>query len=334
MSSKKTKILVIRLSSIGDIVLTSPVVRCLKEQVPNAEIHVLTKEQYQSLYNSNPSVDQLYTWESEEANKFVNLKQANYDFVVDLHKNLRTIRLKSILRTKSAAFPKLNVQKWILVNFKKDYLPDIHIVDRYFDAVKSLGVKNDQKGLDFFIQIDEEKFKNKFEVTGKYIVVAIGAKFATKRMPPEKLSEILADLPLPVVLIGGGEDGEIGEKIKELLPNQGIINTCGELNIHESAQVTKDAALMITHDTGMMHIASAFELPIVSIWGNTVPEFGMYPYRPQAPQSYSIHEVLGLSCRPCSKIGFDTCPKGHFKCMMDQDIPAIRQQILKFIEGI
>ncbi|MBW7868348.1 MAG: glycosyltransferase family 9 protein [Brumimicrobium sp.] len=327
------KILIIRLSSIGDIVLISPIIRCVKQQLKDAEVHVLTKGQYQTLYNTNPYVSKIYTWEEENATSFAGLKAENYDFVVDLHKNIRTSKVKTILHKKGKSFPKLNFQKWLLVNFKKDILPNIHIVDRYFEAVKPLGVTNDQKGLDFFIQMDEEAFKKKFTFTDKYIVVAVGAKFATKRMPPKKLSEVLDGLPLPIVLIGGKEDQDSAQQIVELLPNQKITNTCGLLSFQESAQVIKDAQVIVTHDTGMMHIASAFELPIVSIWGNTVPAFGMYPYRPQAPNSYSIHEVLGLDCRPCSKIGFDTCPKGHFNCMMLQDTVAIQKRILQFLKN-
>jgi len=329
-----TKILVIRFSSIGDIVLTSPVIRCIKEQLPEAELHVLTKIQYSNLYTSNPHVDYVHEWGEDNKIVLSDLKLASFDYVVDLHKNLRTSKIKSHLRKKSFSFPKLNLQKWLYVNFKWNLMPDVHIVDRYFEAVKSLGVKNDRKGLDFRIQIDIVSFFKRFPPDQKYVAVAIGAQFATKRMPAEKMSEVLNNIKLPIVIVGGPDDREEGEKIKRLLPHQNINNTCGAFTIHESAQVVKDAQLLITNDTGMMHIAAAFDLPIVSIWGNTVPDFGMYPYRPQSLDSYSIHEVKNLSCRPCSKIGFAKCPKGHFKCMMDQDVVEIKAQIEKFLREL
>lgn len=328
-----TKILVIRFSSIGDIVLTSPVLRCIKNQMDDVELHVLTKKEYSSLYSTNPHVDYVHEWGEENNIVLSDLKKASFDYVIDLHKNLRTAKIKSQLRKESFSFPKLNVQKWLYVNFKWNLMPEVHIVDRYFDAVKSLGVKNDQKGLEFRVKIDLKSFFKRFPMEDEYLAVAIGAQFATKIMPAEQMSEVLRDISLPIVLVGGPDDREEGEKMKENLPQQNINNTCGGLSIHESAQVIKDAQLLITNDTGMMHIAAAFELPIVSIWGNTVPEFGMYPYRPQAPNSYSIHEVKGLSCRPCSKIGFDNCPKGHFKCMVDQDIEGIKAQIEEFLKG-
>ncbi len=327
-----TKILVIRFSSIGDIVLTSPILRCIKAQMNHVELHVLTKKEYIDLYVPNPNVNKVHAWGENDKEVLLRLKNIGFDYVIDLHKNLRTARVRSYLSKKTYTFPKLNVQKWLMVNFKWNLLPNIHIVDRYFKAVEPLGVKNDKKGLDFYIKIDLKTFKKRFNTGGKYIVVAIGGKFATKKMPSEKLSEILVEMPLPIVLIGGEEDREEGQKIKAYLPKQNIQNTCGEFSIQESAQAIMEAEVLITHDTGMMHIGSAFDVPIVSIWGSTIPEFGMYPYRPQAPDSYSIHEVKGLSCRPCSKLGYDKCPKGHFKCMMNQDIPAIREQILQFIK--
>ncbi|PWH85232.1 glycosyltransferase family 9 protein [Brumimicrobium oceani] len=328
-----TKILVIRFSSIGDIVLTSPVLRCIKEQLPNVELHVLTKKQFSDLYATSPHVDFVHEWGEENHLVLADLKVADFDYVIDLHKNLRTSKIKSALRKESFSFPKLNVQKWLYVNFKWNLMPGIHIVDRYFEAVKPLGVKNDEKGIDFRIKIDFISFSKRFPGQEKYIAVAIGAQFATKRMPAEKMVEVLADIPMPIVIVGGPGDREEADKIKKLLPNKNINNTCGGLSIHESAQVVKDAQLLITNDTGMMHIAAAFDLPIVSIWGNTTPELGMYPYRPQAPNSYSIHQVKNLKCRPCSKIGFAKCPKGHFKCMMDQDVAEIKAQIEKFLKG-
>lgn len=327
-----TKILVIRFSSIGDIVLTSPVLRCIKEQLSNVELHVLTKKQYASLYATNPNVDYLHEWGEENEIVLSDLKMAAFDYVIDLHKNLRTSKIKSQLRRESYSFPKLNIQKWLYVNFKWNRMPDVHIVDRYFEAVKPLGVENDGKGLDFRVKIDFMSFAKRFPGKEKYIAVAIGAQFATKKMPTEKMVEVLKNFPLNIVLIGGANDREEGEEIRKLLPEQNINNTCGALSIHESAQVIKDSEVLITNDTGMMHIGAAFETPIVSIWGNTVPDFGMYPYRPNAPDSYSIHEVKGLSCRPCSKIGFAKCPKGHFKCMMNQDVEGIRKQVERFMK--
>ncbi|MDX1651390.1 MAG: glycosyltransferase family 9 protein [Brumimicrobium sp.] len=326
-----TKILVIRFSSIGDIVLTSPVLRGIKTQLNSVELHVLTKYQYAILFNSNPHVDKIHTWGKENKEVIENLKNENFDYVIDLHKNIRTAKIKNHLKSKSYSFPKLNVEKWTYVNFKWNLLPDVHIVDRYFEAVKNLGVKNDQQGLDYFIpENDQINLIENFQ-TDKIIAVALGAQFATKRLPSEKLSSILSGSILPVVLLGGAEDQEIGEEIINRAENTTFFNMCGKLNLNQSASVVRQAKVLLTHDTGLMHIASAFDTPIVSVWGNTVPEFGMYPYKPGNKGNYSIHEVKGLSCRPCSKIGFQKCPKKHFKCMVDQDVEAIKKAINNYV---
>jgi len=111
-------------------------------------------------------------------------------------------------------------------------------------------------------------------------------------------------------LLGGKEDFDNGERVLIELQNS-ILNTCGKLNLNQSASLLKKASYVFSHDTGLMHIAAAFRKEVFSIWGNTIPAFGMYPYRTK----YHSLENTQINCRPCSKIGFDKCPKGHFKCM-------------------
>lgn len=317
-----TKILVIRFSSIGDIVLTTPVIRCLKAQLDNAELHVVTKSQYSVLFESNPNVDKLYKWDEDNKTVIKHLKSEQYNYVIDLHHNIRTKKLKSILKSEAYSFPKLNIQKWLYVNFKWNKMPNVHIVDRYFEAVKSLGVKNDLQGLDYFIpKKDEVDLSGQFG-TKEIVSVAIGAQFATKKLPVPKLVEILSQIKKQVVLLGGKDDYEVGEEIVALSESK-VINACGSLNLNQSASVVQQSMVLLTHDTGLMHIAAAFTKPIVSVWGNTVPAFGMYPYKPQNESLFSIHEVKELSCRPCSKIGFQKCPKKHFNCMNHQSVTEI-----------
>ncbi len=318
------KILVVRFSSIGDIVLTSPVVRCIKQQIPNAELHYLTKKAFESIVSNNPYVDKTFTIEKSVDEVLQQLKEEQYDFLVDLHNNIRTFSLKRKLKVKNAAFPKLHVPKWLLVNFKVQMKADLHVVDRYFEAVKPLNVQNDGFPCAFFTASEDDTKYLDFSLKGQeYITFAIGAQYATKRLPVHKMIEIVQRLQQPVALLGGAMDQETGDMICAALPSQQIINTCGKLTLRESAGMVKNAAVLLTHDTGLMHIASAFEIPIVSVWGNTVPAFGMYPYFPRKKDGFSIHEVKDLPCRPCSKIGFQSCPKKHFKCMELQNIVEI-----------
>jgi ADP-heptose:LPS heptosyltransferase len=306
------KILVVRFSSIGDIVLTTPVVRMLKKQL-NAQVHYLTKSSYVSLLKNNPYIDSVYQIDNSISEVIADLKKEKYDYVIDLHSNLRTQILKFRLGMPAKSFNKLNMEKFMLTNFKLDKMPKIHIVDRYLETVKHLGVKNDNQGLDFFLSANDKMDISIFPKN--YIVFVIGGQHATKILPNEKIISIIKKVNKPVLLIGGPEDGYRGEEIAKACNK--VVNTCGKYSILHSASLVQQATMVITHDTGMMHIAAAFNKKIYSVWGNTVPEFGMYPYL-ESEQSKRI-EVKGLNCRPCSKIGYDKCPKGHFKCMQEID---------------
>ncbi len=312
------KILVIRFSSIGDIVLTTPVIRCLKDQ-SNAEIHFLTKEVFSGIVSNNPNISKVITIKSKVSEAREKLLAENYDFVVDLHHNLRSAQVKRLLKKPSASFPKLNVKKWLLVNAHINRLPKIHIVDRYFETVKPLGVKNDGKGLDYFIpEKDEVNLASLPESHNKnFIAFTTGAKFGTKQLPVEKMISIVHLLRRPIILLGGKEDFDRAEKIRSEC-GELVFNACGKYNLNQSASLVRQSDFVIAHDTGLMHIASAFHKKIFSVWGNTVPDFGMTPYQPG--EGSKIIEVKNLSCRPCSKIGFAKCPKGHFKCMNDIDV--------------
>lgn len=322
------KILVIRFSSIGDIVLTTPILRCLRKRFPNAEIHYLTKRGFHSQLAANPHINKFHLLDKSLKEVIDDLQKENYDMVVDLHKNVRTLRVKQALNVpQTFTFHKLNFEKWLKVNLKIDMLPEKHIVDRYFEALASVGVENDGQGLDYYIWDKEVYEYVQNLVNTSYIAFAIGANYATKRLPEDKIIEICRDLNQKIFVLGGKAEEEMGEKLNQLFPAK-IVNLCGKLTINESALVVKHAKKVITHDTGMMHIAAAFKKPILSIWGNTVPAFGMYPYygarnHMQAEKQCFIFEVDGLPCRPCSKLGYDKCPREHFKCMNAQNIDKI-----------
>jgi len=324
------KILIIRFSSIGDIVLTSAITRCVKQQVKDAEVHYITKKQFSSIVQCNPYVDKIYSIDATVSEVSKELKKENYDFVVDLHHNLRSAQVKSLLRKKSKSFHKLNIEKWLMVNLRINKLPNAHIVDRYFETVKPLGVVNDGKGLDYFVpKKDEVGLKTlPAEFQNGYIGFVIGAKFATKQLPKEKIVSLCKKLNQPIILLGGKEDAEKGNLICESVAKN-IYNACGKYNLHQSASLVKQAKKIITHDTGLMHIASAFKKEIISIWGNTIPEFGMYPYFGKSQVSNLKSQISNLSCRPCSKLGFSKCPKKHFKCMNEIN----EEEIERFINS-
>lgn len=318
------KFLIIRFSSIGDMVLTTPVVRCLKTQLPDAKVHYLAKKQFLPVLEANPYVDKIYTIEKKVKEVLADLKEEDYDHIIDLHKNFRSKEVLLNLRKPSSSFNKINFKKWLTVNLKVNQLPNVHIVDRYFQAVEKLGVKNDNKGLDYFIpeneKVDLKTLPGLFQ--NGYIGWVIGGKHNTKIYPEEKVIELCKKMNKPVILLGGPEDAEKGERIQNAVGKQ-IFNSCGKYKLNQSASLVEQAEKIFTNDTGLMHIAAAFKKEIYSFWGNTIPEFGMYPYLPGEYSKSHILEVKNLKCRPCSKIGFEKCPKGHFDCMNKIDTSEI-----------
>ncbi len=322
------KILVIRFSSIGDIVLTSPIIRCLKQQIPDSEIHFLTKENFSNLVLNNIYIDRVHIFKTSLNEVISTLKAEKYDLIIDLHKNIRSLYIKFILGVKSYSFRKLNFKKWILVNFKINILPDIHIVDRYFETTKKLNIVNDYKGIDYFISEYEQVGINSLPINfhSGFAILVIGGKHFTKQIPDNILNELCKTTKIPLLLLGGKEDWEKAENIRKSADNRDIFNACGIYNINQSASLIEKSKLIITSDTGLMHIASAFNIKIISVWGNTVPAFGMYPYLPKEKKS-EIIQVKGLNCRPCSKIGFEKCPKKHFNCMKKIDISLLNKHL-------
>lgn len=311
------KILILRFSSIGDIVLTTPVIRCLKKQLIGVEIHFLTRRSFQSVLENNPYIDALHLFDENVSEVIPDLKKGSFDLIIDLHHNARTLKIKTALGKKSFSFDKLNLEKWLLVNLKINRLPNVHIVDRYLKTVESLGVKNDLAGLDYFITEKDEAFLKTLPPShSSYIAWVVGAKHFTKQLPLEKMISIGKKISEPIVLLGGKEDVLKSTQLKQALGEK-VIDLCGKISLNESAAIIKHAKKVLTHDTGLMHIAAAYKKEIVSYWGNTIPEFGMYPYLPGNEYLSTIVEVKNLSCRPCSKIGFSKCPKGHFRCMKE-----------------
>lgn len=311
-----TKFLILRFSSIGDIVLTTPVMRCLKEQYPDAEVHYATKKSFKTLVENNPYIDKFHLLDDNLNDLIKSLQSEKFDYVIDLHHNLRTRIIKVRLGKKAFTFDKLNFQKWVLVKFKKNLMPDVHIVDRYMKTLKSLNITNDNKGLDYFIPERDEMPMSWLPENFRrgYAVYAIGGQHETKKMPFPKMVELCNTIKLPLVLIGGKEDSEMAERLVSQYEGvKHVLNLCGKCNLNQSASIINSSLMVYTHDTGMMHVAAALKKKTIALWGNTVPEFGMYPYQTE----FISIENKDLACRPCSKIGHKECPLGHFKCMND-----------------
>ena len=318
--------LLIRFSSIGDIVLTTPVARLLKETFPDCKITFLTKKQFTFLLSDNPNIDKVLALDEDLKTTIASLKDMHFDYLIDLHHNLRTSRIKSALSIPDFTVDKLNVKKWLYVNFKLNYLPKRHIVDRYLDTLSVFDIENDKQGLDYFIPEKDIYSVHQHYPDFKlpYVVFVVGATYYTKQIPQSLAVDIMNKANCPFVLLGGPDDVEKSKEIEKELKVP-FVNLCGQINLNQSASVIEQSKLVVSSDTGLMHIASAFHKTIISIWGNTVPEFGMTPYLPTSDSR--IFENTDLKCRPCSKIGFDKCPKKHFKCMNELKPESIAQYI-------
>ena len=298
----------------------------MKKQVPDAEIHYLTKKEYKSLLSSNPYIDKLHIFEGKLSETISLLKKEKFDYIIDLHHNLRSLLIKLFLFRPSFSFNKINFLKWLIVHLRIDLLPEIHIVDRYLRTLRKFGVQNDNEGLDFFIPEKDIVKMTELpeELKSGYVVFSAGAKHFTKQIPAEKMVEICNKLKQAVIILGGKEDFGKAEIVRQNSTSY-IYNGCGKFSINQSASLIQQAKAVITSDTGLMHISAAFHKIIISIWGNTIPEFGMSPYLPD--KASRMFEVEGLPCRPCSKIGFQECPKKHFDCMKKQNSAEIAEYL-------
>ncbi|MVN22298.1 glycosyl transferase [Mucilaginibacter sp. HMF7410] len=321
---KKTlKILVIRLSSMGDIIYTTPVVRCLKLQLVDAEIHFLTKPAFKYIYEGNPYVDKLLLLQKNLSDTIYQIKAEKYDYLIDLHNNLRTSLIKFKTGIPASTFKKQPLQKWLYLKWKWKFISDKHLVDRYLETVAFLGIKNDGQPINYYLK-RQYKLPDLLPASHlpNYVVFIIGATHFTKRMPNEKVAQICNDINFPVVLLGGDDVKINGDEIASFTGKK-IYNACGTLTLDQSVFLLTQAHKIIGFDTGLTHIAEAFDKPVASVWGSTAPELvGVWPYQKKDA------EVIGvdLYCRPCSKFGLEKCPLGHFKCM--KDIP--NQQLINF----
>jgi len=324
------KILVIRLSSIGDIVLTTPLLRSLKVAWPDARIDYCTKAPFVSLLAENPRLSALYTLEAPPTGA--------YDLVVDLQNNLRSHAIVRSLRSQHVVhYRKANWKKWLLVQCKINlYGPYWSVVDRYRDALKEFALSADSLGCELYPSFSERAFASTFfDGNQKTLALCFGAKHFTKRYPPHSfaalLTLLLSEMPLQVLLLGGKEDAPQALEIMAALPEvlrPMVLNLAGSCSLMQSAAILERSDGVLCNDTGLMHIASAFGKKLFLLFGSSSAFFGFLPC--QAP--YDLFEVEGLRCRPCSHIGRDRCPKGHFRCMLDLSQSVIARKILDHLK--
>jgi lipopolysaccharide heptosyltransferase II len=327
MKSSHLKILIIRLSSIGDILLTTPFIRATRHRFQTAQIDYIVKNQFQELLVNNPHINNLILFDSNDNTNEMKrirelIRRTEYDYIFDLHNNLRSNYFQRGIKTNHKyRIQKNKFRQLMLVKFKKNLYKNIlSIPERYLATGRSVEIKDDGRGLeiywDDYFQKKTERKLAEFGLSNKdkYIAVSPGAGFYTKRYPIEYYRELLKRItgnrPLKIAITGSEAERELADKLADL---PGAVNLAGKLSLLETAVCLSRAVSLLSNDSGLMHMASAVNTPVLAIFGSTVKELGFCPFRVKA----RVVENENLYCRPCSHIGRNECPEKHFRCMMD-----------------
>ena len=319
------KTLIIRLSSLGDILLTTPVLRSIKKQYPHLEIDFILKKEFIDAVKFNPNISNVFSYDKKGNNQkiFDELIDRNYDLIIDLQNNNRSAGIVQSLSRPVAKFHKPNLKKFLLVNFKINLFKEIiSIPERYAHSFQEL--KLDDNGLELFIP---NKIEAQIPKNEKQIGFCPGSKHFTKMWPAEYFIELGNKLTAEgekIILLGGKDDWNICDEISSEIKYS--INLSGDDNLLQIAANMKNCKYIICNDSGLMHTACAANVPVVSIFGSTVKEFGFFPYNSRS----LVLENNSLSCRPCSHIGRKSCPKKHFKCMKDLTPSLVYDNIQNF----
>jgi len=304
----------------------------VKQQLPDTEIHFVTKKSFAMVTAENPYIDKFFYLDDDLDGLITLFKNERYDHIVDLHNNFRSNKIKRMLGVKYSTIKKLSLQKILLTQLNINTMPGRHITLRSLDAVACLGVKDDGKGLDYFISSQDEVQPHDIptsHVLG-FLALVIGASYFTKKLPLHKLQALCAAIDFPIMLIGGPEDRLIGDAIAAADPVK-IYNACGKFSLNESADLIRKSKFVISHDTGMQYIACAYKKKGLAIWGATSPALDVAPFFGSNANTDDIfYENISVNtwCQPCSKYGEDHCPLGHFNCMEKQDVSGIAKKAL------
>ncbi|MCS6895316.1 MAG: glycosyltransferase family 9 protein [Bacteroidia bacterium] len=320
------RFLFVRLSSMGDVVLTTPLIRALHERYPTAEIHFLTRASYRSLLEYHPLLSKVHIWTERHT-----LRVYNWTGVVDLQKNLRSFSLRRQLQAQHfTTFPKENFKKWLMVRLKRRYYLR-HVVERYGEALRLWGISPENLGpLEVHIPTDtaERVELTLVQLLGQKarIAVGLGGTYQTKRWYPGYYAALLNRLGYPVILLGGETEIQDAAEIVRHL-SVPVLNVTGQFSLLETAAAIRASTVLITHDTGTAHLGAAVQTPTVVLWGNTLPAFGMEPWR----VPHLNVEIQNLSCRPCSKLGYGKCPRGHHDCMRAITPDYVEKELRSFL---
>jgi lipopolysaccharide heptosyltransferase II len=328
-------ILAVRLSSIGDVLLTTPLLRALRRRHPRARLSVLTKQAYAPLLTHNPHVTRVIGLAPGRnlMDLAAELRGERYSHLLDLHESMRTRLLRILVPGNWSGYPKHRVARAVLIQTKRDAYPERRpVAERYFAAARALDVEPDGRPPELFWSPEAECTVTTWlggwslPESARIVAVAPGAAHATKQWPLRHYRALIQRLMgdgWNVVLVGGEQDRGLASELAGMV-GSGVVNAAGQFNLQQTASVLKRASALISGDTGVMHMATAVGTPVVALFGPTVQAFGFFPYSDRAEV-----EELALGCRPCSSKGGPRCPLGHHRCLEDLMPDRVHDAVLR-----
>ncbi len=318
-----TDFLVIRLSAIGDAVLVTPVFSAIRQQYPDARIHFITGKNNLPLFEKDPRLFKVYAFDKNRPQEIFKEIPTAFFHISDLQNNRHSRAIREKVKGSVKILHKQNIRKWLMVRGIKNLKPCSHVVVRY---LQTLPWKISPETLPallppaLFTGNLEQLLPETINEGQPYIALAIGSAHRTKAIPPELVRALLPRLPYPAILLGTPEELSPFEKLRSEFPDRVWVAN-GTTSLSDIATLILQSVFVITGDTAAMHLAASFQKPLHVVWGNTVPEFGLGPWQtPNLPFPIVHHQVEQLSCRPCSKLGFPRCPRGHFRCMRENPV--------------
>jgi heptosyltransferase-2 len=330
-------VLLVRFSSLGDVLLTTPLIRAIRARHPAATLTALTRQAWAPLLSANPHLDQVVSVGPGQA--LVPLARAirgaRYTHLLDLHGSVRTRVLRLLVPGPWTGYDHRRRARTALISRHRDTYPDqVPVAERYFEAASDLDVRPDQEPADFYISPAAEaragQWLARAGLDGEETLIGLvpGAMHATKRWPVRHwrtLAQSIRQQGLAIVIVGSSADRMIASEIAEACGSPGAV-AAGELDLQATGALLRRCRVAVAGDTGPMHMATAMRIPVIALFGPTVRQFGFFPYRARG----AVLE-LELPCRPCSSKGGPRCPDGHHRCLEDLAPADVSARVMAFV---
>lgn len=320
-------ILIIRLGSMGDIVMTTALLRMLHLQL-GARIIYVTKQEYVTIIEHNPHIDKVIPYSGDVPSTVTLIRREKINLLIDLQKNLSSLRIRMLLGLRTVAYDKRTVDKFRILTCRNKRIHLTSVVERYIEAMQTYGVVNDGLGLEYYFPPTMSQHSLVRPSQRSSLAIVAGGTYATKRIPTHLILQ-LADLDTWDIYLLGGSDTDVA---LTRVGGDHIYNGINRLSWHQSASILRDVDIVVAGDTGLMHVSAALQKPLVVVWGSTAPRLGFAPYYGVSSDKRHIDVAQEMSCRPCSKYGRPDCPLGHMNCLntiKSQDIIDAIEELLR-----